>query len=137
MGVPIAFFCTYGRNAETYSEFVKYVYEATKCQWKPKGFMADFEKAIWNGVHLVFPECVPLGCYFHFKQCIHRHLVRFSINSTIIGDIETDVHDLYSQKTSDTFWNSWNSFKSKWKQQRDFIQYMIDTWIGTDTKSSL
>lgn len=40
----------------------------------PKKVIIDFEKAEINAFQNVFPGIRIMCCYFHFKQCLYRHL---------------------------------------------------------------
>ena len=36
--------------------------------------MTDFELASISAIGSVFPDCERKGCYFHFSQCLFRHI---------------------------------------------------------------
>lgn len=45
--------------------------------------MVDFEKAAMEAAKRVFPETTIKGCYFHFCQCIFRHVQAIWIASGV------------------------------------------------------
>ncbi len=71
-GIPVAFCISARKDGAVYAEFIKVVLEQSGNTWKPFGYMADFELAIWDGVQKVFPETMIFGCLFHFKQATSR-----------------------------------------------------------------
>ena len=44
---------------------------------KPTSINVDFEKAVFNAVKIVWPNCKIYGCFFHFSQV---NLVLFILN---------------------------------------------------------
>ncbi|KAF0990029.1 hypothetical protein HZS_2207 [Henneguya salminicola] len=42
----------------------------------------NFEKALISAVNHEFPESRVMGCYFHFKQALHRKLKKYRVSST-------------------------------------------------------
>ena len=34
---------------------------------KTKYIITDMETALVNAIHLIFPKCIHIGCYFHYK----------------------------------------------------------------------
>lgn len=41
--------------------------------------MVDFEQAFIRAVQCVFPNVVIHGCFFHFGQCVHRHVQEYGL----------------------------------------------------------
>jgi hypothetical protein len=42
--------------------------------WNTQNMMLEFEKAVMNYFSTTFPQASLSGCYFHFRQGLHRQL---------------------------------------------------------------
>ena len=66
------------RTIEAYTQvlafFKRYFNEhfGTDVHWAE--LLIDFEAAIWSAFLMEFPEADISGCYFHWTQCLQRHL---------------------------------------------------------------
>lgn len=40
---------------------------------KPTSFMTDYERAMRNGLHAVWPDAGMFACWFHYCQAIKKH----------------------------------------------------------------
>ena len=56
----------------------------------PAHWLLDFERAAWNAAKSVFPECVPEGCFFHFRKAIHRQVQEIAV--AVSGGSPAETH---------------------------------------------
>ena len=70
--LPLLYSLLPNKNQRTYEELFRIVEQHV--QRKPTFITIDFEKAAENAFTTVFSQCEILGCFFHFKQCIWRHI---------------------------------------------------------------
>lgn len=62
----------------------------------PRTIMVDFEKAAMEAVKASFPDTTVKGCYFHFCQCIYRHVQRFGLQAEYQKNANCLQHIAYS-----------------------------------------
>jgi transposase-like protein len=72
-----------------------------------KGFVADFEAALWQALKARFPRCPIQGCAFHWSQAVFRKVqehglqVKHVIKKIIINPIKfSDFYPYCSIKVS-------------------------------------
>lgn len=114
--------------------------------------MSDFEKAIWNAIQQVFPDIVPFGCHFHFKQAvrcwlasiylycnlvnkiIYTLITEHRFGKQVIAAIMEDVDRLYYAASEAEFYKLGRELMATWKQNHPtFTKYFENTWFGTKT----
>lgn len=55
---------------------------------QPSSIMSDFERAMRNAVHTVFPNCILTGCWFHYCQAVRRKCLKIpGFNLKINSDL--------------------------------------------------
>lgn len=63
----------YQIKKKVYKEFLQVIKQAIGGK-EPKYILIDYEKAVINSIDKVFPHAHIQGCYFHFSQCVVRHI---------------------------------------------------------------
>lgn len=71
--VPLIYALLPNKTEETYSELFRKIKEFIP-DANPETIMTDFESAVINVVHDVYPETRHRGCFFHLCQAIFRHI---------------------------------------------------------------
>ena len=87
--VPCAWALMSGRDEFLYCEVLHVLVVALDYHWSPRAVVVDFEKALVRAVQYQFPESRITGCWFHFRQALHRKIVKLGI--------ERDVENLIMQ----------------------------------------
>lgn len=72
--VPAVFALLPDKRETTYIKFLNNLLILNP-RLKPRVILTDFEKAALNAFHLIFPDAVQRGCFFHFSQCIWRKVL--------------------------------------------------------------
>ncbi|CAF1484248.1 unnamed protein product [Adineta steineri] len=57
---------------------------AQHVQRKPNYITIDFEKAAENAFNVIYPQCEILGCFFHFKKCIWKHICELHLKNEFL-----------------------------------------------------
>ena len=70
--VPLLYSLLPNKDQHTYEELFRIVSQHVRR--KPDYITIDFEKAAENAFNIIYPECEILGCFFHFKKCIWKHI---------------------------------------------------------------
>ncbi|CAF1466004.1 unnamed protein product, partial [Rotaria sordida] len=84
--LPLVYSLLPNKDQETYEELFKIVKQHVTR--KPKYISVDFEKAAENAFGVIYPQCEIFGCFFHFKQCIWRHICELHLKKEFL---ENDV----------------------------------------------
>jgi len=93
--------------------------------------MTDYEMAFWNAIRSSFPCSTILGCFFHFKQAVHRWFQGKRIEKSIQEQILQDLHRLSQQSKRDLFEKEFESFVHKWDKKIPlFIGYFEGMWVN-------
>lgn len=144
MFFPLVYVLTCDRTTATYNIIFSKLKEAEPLL-NPRIIMVDFEKAAMEAVKESFPDTTVKGWYFHFCQCIFRHVQRFGLqaeyqkNANCLQHIRC-IAALAFIPTADVC-KSFNSlkefafFKNKLRQKKnngyhDLFKYVEETWIG-------
>lgn len=98
--------------------------------------MCDFEKAVWQAVHLVLPFVQVKGCGFHWTQCLFRQLKKLGLVSAYRSDKNVKIlckqvlclHLLPVCKIQNAFFCLLNSVSSV-TNDRD-TQKLLKKWFG-------
>lgn len=111
----------------------------------PRIIMVDFEKAAMEAAKQIFPETSIKGCYFHFCQCIFRHVQAFGLQAEYQKNANCLQHIRYLAALAfipaADVCKSFNAlkgfafFKTKLRQKKsngyqDLFKYIEQTWIG-------
>lgn len=138
---PLVFCLTPNRTTSTYIKIFQEL-KALNASLSPKLIMSDFEKASRNALHEEFPNAEAKGCFFHFRQCIFRHIqkdkdvfYKYSNDSDFCLMMKhfvalaflppEDVNPLYEKLMEEPFFNTNAALLV------EFIHYFERTWIGT------
>lgn len=70
--LPLVYALFTNKQEATYQKFFDFIKNLTKTG--PITISCDFELAIINAIETVFPEANILGCFFHLKKSIWRHI---------------------------------------------------------------
>ena len=71
-----------GQTEWDYWDAIHLAFRITHCKMNPKYIYCDFEKALINAVRNQFRDAIIIGCLFHWKQAIRRHMIsKLEINS--------------------------------------------------------
>jgi hypothetical protein len=73
---PLVFCLTPNRTTQTYCRVLSALKTAIP-ELDPKTIMTDYELASINSFRQVFPSAENKGCFFHFAQCVFRHIQQF------------------------------------------------------------
>lgn len=71
--VPVVFALLRRKDAETYKRLMIEILKFAPL-WVPQTIMLDFEQACIKVYQSIFPNVTLSGCYFHFRQNIHRKI---------------------------------------------------------------
>ena len=53
----------------------------TQLKFDPVCVYFDFEKALTNAAREQFKDAILIGCFFHFKQALRKHMVSIGIDN--------------------------------------------------------
>ncbi|CAF1098713.1 unnamed protein product [Adineta steineri] len=82
--LPLLYSLLPNKDQKTYEDLFGIV--AQHAQRKPNYITIDFEKAAENAFNVIYPQCKILGCFFHFKKCIWKHIcLRITFKKQISG----------------------------------------------------
>jgi hypothetical protein len=85
--VPLAFVLMSRRTRRDYEKVLKLIYEVIFLKRaRVVEVVCDFEKAVWQAVHLVLPFVQVKGCGFHWTQCLFRQLKKLGLVSAYRSD---------------------------------------------------
>jgi hypothetical protein len=108
-----------------------------------KYFTSDFEKAIYNSCLAQFAPGQQIGCYFHFKQAIRKHMISVLYFSSelatwfmevltilmIIPIMEIDIYGIpYCRHVMEA--DADDATKRKWDL---FWKYFAKQWMGPNS----
>ncbi|XP_066600034.1 uncharacterized protein [Prorops nasuta] len=94
--VPCVWVLMTNKTEESYLEVFKFVKKSIMKDFHVQSFMADYELALQNAVHIVYPYCTIKGCFFHYVHnvrkyakmlCIFKALKNTKIETRIKGVI--------------------------------------------------
>ncbi|CAF1607524.1 unnamed protein product, partial [Adineta ricciae] len=80
--LPLVYALLPNKDEKAYAELFKIVKQHVRR--KPKYLSIDFEKAAENSFGVIYPECEIFGCFFHFKQCIWRHICELHLKKEFL-----------------------------------------------------
>lgn len=89
--LPLVYVLTCKKDMPTY-ETILSVLKETEPRLNPQYIMVDFERATMNAIRLVFPDAKISGCFFHFCQCIYRHVQKYGLQSIYANDADFAQH---------------------------------------------
>lgn len=136
--IPLVYINTTDRTIETYKHILRKLIEF-KSGLKPTTMIVDFEWGFIHAMNDIFPNCDIHGCYFHWIQCIWRHLQKFGMSSRYMSDEEfsyqirmllslafvqpCDVVSRYDMLINSEYWVNNNKYLAP------LIEYFEPTWI--------
>jgi len=108
----------------------------------PSSIMSDFEQASINAFHEAFPAARQRGCFFHFSQCVWKHIQQhpsiaeeyranpdFALNMKMLAALAflppATVANGYDTLVESAF------FEENEIILRPFLNYFESTWIGS------
>ncbi|CAF1264599.1 unnamed protein product [Adineta steineri] len=80
--LPLLYSLLPNKDQKTYEELFGIV--AQHVQRKPNYITIDFEKAAENAFNVIYPQCEILGCFFHFKKCIWKHICELHLKNEFL-----------------------------------------------------
>ncbi|CAF1153140.1 unnamed protein product [Rotaria sordida] len=80
--LPLLYSLLPNKDKKTYEELFRIV--AQHVRRKPDYITIDFEKAAENAFNVIYPECEILGCFFHFKKCIWKHICELHLKKEFL-----------------------------------------------------
>lgn len=111
----------------------------------PMTIMTDFEQAAINAWSTVFPNSAQRGCFFHFSQCIWRHLQAIpdlQERYTPDGEFALSIRQLAAlafvpindiSAAFDDLMDS-NFYETNRDSLSQLVNYFEDTWIGRPSR---
>ncbi|CAF1609892.1 unnamed protein product [Didymodactylos carnosus] len=85
--VPVIYSLLSRKNSDTYQRLINEIVEFAPC-WFPGSILLDFEKACINVYDSSFVNISLSGCYFHFRQNLHRQLQALGYQNRYQEDIK-------------------------------------------------
>ncbi|KAK1928669.1 hypothetical protein P3T76_015772 [Phytophthora citrophthora] len=74
MFTPVYFVLCTSRTETTYSDILHLISRDTEKKMTPAEIVCDFEFGLISAVQQAFPNAEVVGCFFHFKQALHRRM---------------------------------------------------------------
>lgn len=93
--VPLVYALLPNKQQSSYEELFRIVDQ--NISNKPTHITIDFEKGAENALEKIFPRAKIMGCFFHLKQAIWRHIV---VSSLCCVDDSCSTILLIGNKTS-------------------------------------
>jgi hypothetical protein len=130
--VPCVWALMTSKDEYLYCSVLHEIIVLLKYRWEPKIIVIDFERALLNTIKYQFPAAHIIGCFFHFRQAIHRKMKKLGISddaaSTCMGlmgrfmevsdqALDGQIHEMESHP---------QLCSSSWKV---FWAYFRDTWM--------
>lgn len=136
--VPLVYVLCNEATTKWYVKILRKLLEI-KPELKPDRIMCDFEQAFISAVKKVFPLCSITACYFHYGQCLWRHIVSFHLQQLYKDSrAARDFRKLFALvfvpiddvcKAYDILLHT-KLFVDNEGILRGFIDYFEETWIG-------
>ncbi|XP_057339488.1 uncharacterized protein LOC130676989 [Microplitis mediator] len=133
------------KNEQTYSDVLEILKKRATVDFNPRRIMIDYGTAFINAVSLHFPDAEIAGCFFHFSQCVWRHVqstglqklyntnIRFALNVRMLMALAfvpaKDVHNAFDELIRSTFYDE------NEEVLEPLISYVERTWIGVCSRS--
>lgn len=77
---PVAFYLLPDKTSQTYERMLRMTCDAYEgLVIAPQTFLVDFEKASFNAIEKVFPDCHISLCFFHLSQSINRQIIQLGL----------------------------------------------------------
>lgn len=89
--IPLVYIVTTDRTEETYLLILKKLCELQE-GLNPTLLIVDFELSFINAFENIFPQCDIHGCFFHWCQCIWRHIQSLGMQKKYQEDEEFSFH---------------------------------------------
>lgn len=138
--IPLVYVLTPSKKEATYERLLNCLIDISDVHLEPEVFISDFEESFINAIKKVFPNVSHHGCYFHFSQCVIRHVAALGLKQRYNTDDEfalnvkmlialAFVHPDFvirgfeSVKSSDYYRDPANNLS-------DLVKYFKKTWIG-------
>ena len=78
--LPCLFILLPGKSEEIYTRMLEQL-KQLRPQLNPRKIISDFEKAILNSFHNIFPFASQHGCFFHFTEAVFKQLQAHGLQS--------------------------------------------------------
>ena len=138
--VPLVYVLLPGKTLSLYKKVLQIIKKG-RPNMKPQIIISDFEQAFISAAEKVFPRAEFHGCYFHFTQCIYRHVQSsglqsrygtdedFAISIKMLAALafipEEIMTTAYDQLKHTEYYQA-----NKKGVLKPIIAYFEDTWIG-------
>lgn len=137
VAIPLVFALLPNKTEQTYIKLLQEIKNVLPAGAGPRTIMTDFELAMINAVQQELPDTVHRGCFFHFSQCIFRHIQSNGLQREYEQNPQTALTlkmlpALAFVPTNDVV----NAFDHLCDQNmfppelRAVVDYFEDTWIG-------
>ncbi|KAG8198782.1 hypothetical protein JTE90_007092 [Oedothorax gibbosus] len=108
--------------------------------FKPEMFTIDFEQAVINAIHLLFPNAEIKGCFFHFTQCIWKKTQAYGLQAAFEVDEEVTktikrlaALPLLNPSDIEDTWMDIHGDAPPMPGMQQLIEYFVSTWLDPDT----
>ena len=102
-----------------------------KREYNPSSLIADNAGAITNGYMSVFQLVKRVNCWAHMIRNIDKRLK--SIKKGTREAIRADLMSIQLSTSETIFKKSIQLFRRKYATETDFQEYMLNTWINTNS----
>ncbi|XP_072400820.1 uncharacterized protein [Diabrotica undecimpunctata] len=89
--IPTVFALLTNKTQETYTRVFQQL-KVLNPALRPLTIMMDFEKAAMNAAQTEFPNVRIRGCFFHFSQCMWRHIQSAGLQRRYIENPDFALH---------------------------------------------
>lgn len=136
ISIPLVYALLPNKRQETYIRLLQQIKNLIGV-YHPITFMTDFEQAMIKAYEKEYPLTVHTGCFFHFTQCIWRHIQSFGLKQRYENDADfalkmrmlaalafvpqEDVQNAFEALCRDGIFS---------EEMFPVVDYFEDTWIG-------
>ncbi|XP_072377879.1 uncharacterized protein [Diabrotica undecimpunctata] len=137
--IPTVFALLTNKTQETYTRVFQQL-KVLNPALRPLTIMMDFERAAMNAAQTEFPNVRIRGCFFHFSQCMWRHIQSAGLQRRYIENPDFALHlrqltalafvpDNHVVRVYEELLNS-DFYTQNEELLVPLINYFEDTWVG-------
>ncbi|XP_072397919.1 uncharacterized protein [Diabrotica undecimpunctata] len=137
--IPTVYALLTNKTQETYTRVFQQL-KVLNPALRPLTIMMDFERAAMNAAQTEFPNVRIRGCFFHFSQCMWRHIQSAGLQRRNIENPDFALHlrqltalafvpDNHVVRVYEELLNS-DFYTQNEELLVPLINYFEDTWIG-------
>ena len=143
--IPLIYMLLPDKKKRTYTRALEIIQQSVDGR-KPDNIVCDFEGAFIGACHSIYPDTNIKGCYFHFRQCVYRHIQQCGLQTLYAENLEfssamkmlaglayvpvDDVVQAYEELLDTVY------FVDNEELLEDFLDYFETTWIGKKRRHS-